>query len=186
MRTEVKDSVLTITMDWNGTVTTSTPTMVTVRLPKATSLGVSGGAQMEAAVPAAESFRVDASGGGRLTLSTAVAPKRFELHTSGGSSVKLAGVETGDASFNLSGGSRASLGGRADNLHAALSGASTLDAPSMKVGILDVEASGHARAEVRVGKSVHGTLSGGSRVRVPPGVDVNIEASGGSGVTTDL
>ncbi len=187
VRTEIKGSILSITIDWDHhSFSTDTPTTVTVRLPRATSLGVSGGAQMDAAVAAADALDIQASGGGRLQLSTAVQTKRFELSASGGSAVKLAGVDTAEAIFSLSGGSRSTLSGRADSARVDLSGAATLDAAALQVGTVEVDGSGHARAEIRATKSVRGSLSGGSRVRVPAAADVRVDTSGGSGVTRDL
>ncbi|HKA91144.1 MAG TPA: DUF2807 domain-containing protein [Haliangiales bacterium] len=187
VRTQVKGSVLTIDIDWDRRETsTDIPTTVTVRLPSATSLGVSGGAQMDASVPAAEELEIHASGGGRLKLSTVVQTKRFLLDASGGSGVTLAGVQAGTAELHLSGGSRSTLSGRADSARAALSGAATLDAAGLQVDTLDVGGSGHARAEIRALKSVRGSLSGGSRVRVPAAADVRVGTSGGAAVTQDL
>jgi hypothetical protein len=45
---------------------------------------------------------------------------------------------------------------------------------------------GGSRAAVRAGKSVTGSLSSGSRVRVPASADVRVETSGGAGVLRDL
>jgi hypothetical protein len=187
VRTEIKDAVLTIVIDHSTHDTsTETPTTVTIRLPRASSLGVSGGAKMDAAVPAAENFEIDASGGGRLQLTTAIQPKRFELNSSGGSSTTLAGVETPQAQLHVSGASRVTIAGRVDTAHVELSGAATLDAAGLQVGDLEIDGSGRAHAEVRAQKSVRGSLSGGSRIRVPAAADVRVDTSGGSSVTRDL
>jgi len=184
--TEVKGGMLQVVLDPASRMGPDSPVSVTVRMSRASSLAVSGGARMEAAVPATETFEVNSSGGGKLSLTTAVTPKRLALNASGASTITLAGVEAGQATFALSGRARATVAGKADAVRASISGGADLDAAGFQAGTLDIDASGGARAAVRAGKSVTGSLSGGSRVRVPASADVRVETSGGAGVQRDL
>ena len=184
--TEVKGGILQVVFDASNRAWADSAVSVTVKMSRASSLGVSGGAQMEAAVPATDAFRVDSSGGSRLTLTTAITAKTFALAASGGSAINLAGVDSAEASFDLSGRARTTVSGKADGVRVSISGGADLDAARLQAGSLDVDGSGGSRAAVRAGKSVTGSLSGGSRVRVPASADVRVETSGGAGVQRDL
>jgi hypothetical protein len=186
VRTDVKGGVLQVIFDPSSRPWTDSAVSVTVRMSRASSLAVSGGAQMEAAVPATETFQVDSSGGGRLALTSAIAAKKFALNASGGSRITLAGVDSAQASFDLSGQARATVSGKADGVRVSMSGQSDLDAAGLQAVSLAVDGSGGSRAAVRAGKSVTGSLSGGSRIRVPASADVRVETTGGADVLRDL
>jgi len=184
--TEVKDGTLYIGWEPNTHLSREGKVTAIVRMPRATSLGVSGGAQMEASVPAGDTFAIAASGGGTLKLTNKVTTKRFSLSVSGGSRTTLAGVDAVDMSIAISGGSRVSFGGKGGSANATLSGAAILDAEMLQVDTLSVEGSGGSRAELRATRQVSGALSGGSRVRVSKSADVRVSLSGGSQVDRDL
>jgi hypothetical protein len=184
--TEVKDGKLSVQFDPELDERPKGEVRVEVRLPRATSLGTSGGAEMQAAVPFGNSLGLAASGGSKLKVQSPVRVSALSIAVSGGSTISAGSVDTASTSIAMSGSSRISVTGRGGDLNLAISGASELDAAGLAVDDLSVHASGSSTAAVRVGAVVDGALSGGSRVRVPSSARVSVITSGGAQVLQDL
>src|SRR5262249_49698384 len=68
VRTEIKGTTLFIGFEPNSHIHTQEAVKVSIRMPSANLLGVSGGAEIEGNVVAADALRLDASGGGHIRL----------------------------------------------------------------------------------------------------------------------
>ncbi len=185
LRLEIKDGTLVINYEKNSDLELDTPTTVAIRMPRARTLGASGGSKVEASVPAGDELSLHASGGAELHLTRAVRTRELEVHVSGAARLNVAGVETGEAEMHLSGAAQLALGGRAESLELQISGAAQLDAARFEVRSVEVTGSGGAMAAIRAGRAT-GSLSGGAHVRVPAGAETSINGSGGARVTRDL
>lgn len=185
VQTEVKDGVLIVRRAPDHPGMERGAISVSVRMPKADSLGVSGGSSMQADVPAAETLDLSASGGGELVLAAKVRPKTLALHASGGSHVSATGIDGARAAIQLSGAATVELAGKIAEAAVQLSGGSRLDAAGLTVTSLAIAGSGGSEAAIRAG-AVTGSLSSGSRVRVPSSAQVQVQASHGSAIVQDL
>lgn len=186
IRTEIKDGVLSIGWEPNRGREARGPVSALVRLQRAELLGASGGARVEATVPAAESLELSASGGSELRVLSRMAPRQLEVQVSGGARLAVASVETGDAAVALSGSARLQLAGRAAGVTLAISGGAELAGEGFAATGLHVQGSGGAVARLRVDGPVQGSLSGGARVHAPGATSVNVASSGGARVYREM
>ena len=169
---------------------------------------IGGGVELEVTVGAATSFEITAQpnllpilssevDGGTLrvrgtdsytaTETVVVRVSTPELHgldLSGGSRGSVTGVDADRLEIELSGGSQLSLGGTAADLSLSVSGGSRASLTDLEVATASVELSGAGRAELTATDRVTGEASGGSALEVRGPAAVEVDASGGSSVTT--
>jgi Putative auto-transporter adhesin, head GIN domain len=182
LRTEVKGSQLVIGFEPGSSGHSNAPVTVAIRMPRADQLGVSGGAEIEANVPAADGLELHASGGGHIRLTAAVKPQKLVIAASGGAEITLAGTESASVQAHGSGGAVLTMAGKADSLTLDLSGGTQVHAGKLWVGSLEVHGSGGGEAEVNAGRQVRGSLSGGTTLRVAASAQVDVRTSGGAEV----
>lgn len=92
-------------------------------------------------------------------------PSLVELDAGGASTVTVGGIAGEHLEVDVSGASRALLGGTVDELDAEISGASTLEAQTLSAAAVHVDASGSSKAEVLATRSLHAEASGASTIR---------------------
>jgi len=125
---------------------------------------------------------VDLSGGARGSINGFRSERSFAASLSGSS--QLTGdLESGDASFSLSGASRVELTGRAGDLDVTTSGGSRALLSRLESHDVDFQSSGGSRIEVGLDGRLSGRASGGSVVTYSGSPTVgDFETSGGSRV----
>ncbi|MGB2896637.1 MAG: head GIN domain-containing protein [Anaerolineales bacterium] len=121
-------------------------------------------ATLEADVTMPDLSGLDLSGGSHVTLNDFSLGKALVADLSGGSHLR-GDVEAGDATFELSGGSWATLSGSAGNLMVNASGGSHAELGDLAAGDVDVDASGGSHATVNSSGELNAVSSGGSHVR---------------------
>jgi hypothetical protein len=186
IRTEIKDGVLRIGWEPDVERPSKRPISALVRLQRAEVLGSSGGARVEAAVPAGEELELQASGGSELRVGGKLATRSLAVQVSGGARLQVQAIDTGEAAVALSGAARLSIAGRAGNVTLATSGGAELAGESFASTGLQVQGSGGSVTRLRVDGPVAGALSGGARVHAPGATSVNVASSGGARVYREM
>lgn len=111
----------------------------------------------------------------RVTL-----PALDGIELSGGARGTASGISADGFELILSGGSQATLDGRAGTATVEASGGSRAFLRGLSVGSADVDASGGSRIELSATDRVAGSASGGSSVDAWGGGSLAVETSGGS------
>ncbi|MFL5347572.1 MAG: head GIN domain-containing protein [Hyalangium sp.] len=163
VRTEVVDGKLVFRVEkgsWWGS--SSKGLHLTISTPKLTSVGASGGADVDAEATAADTFSVDSSGG---------------------SDVSVRNLDAKKVKVEISGGGEVTLKGRADTLNVDASGGSQVHGKELSLKSLDVDASGGAGVEANPSERIEAELSGGSTVHVDSAPNQrDVSTSGGAQV----
>jgi hypothetical protein len=120
-------------------------------------------ATLEAEVTMPELTGIELSGASHVTITGFESPKPLEVDASGASELR-GDIEAGDARFHVSGASRVTLRGSADDLTIDGSGASRVDLSDFDVLDADIELSGASRATVRASGRLDVRASGASHV----------------------
>src|SRR5689334_1334578 len=131
VKTDVSGGTLTIGFERMTSINTRNPIMVTIRMPRADSLGVSGGSSIEASVPAGDSFKLAASGGGHIRLNAAVHPQKVPVEASGGAVIDVSSVEGDGARIDGSGAAVLKVAGRAREASLHFSGGTVIKASQL-------------------------------------------------------
>jgi hypothetical protein len=111
-------------------------------------------------------------------------PELNGLDLSGGSRGSVTGVDSERLAIELTGGSELTAGGTASDLSLRVSGGSRASLSGLEIATATVELSGAGRAELTASDRVTGRAAGGSALEVDGEAVVQVEASGGSSVTT--
>lgn len=162
VRTEVVDGTLEVGLKEGTRVRGTSGLRIIISSPQVTSVGASGGAEVEAEATTSATFTAEASGGAELSV-RGVDAKKLEVEASGGADVKLKG--------------------RADSLEVEASGGSEVHGEGLGVKTLEVEASGGSQVDANPSERIIAELSGGSTVHVDSApVQREVSSSGGSQV----
>src|ERR1051325_8799924 len=113
VKTDVSGDTLEIGFERMTSIRTRNPSTVTIRMPRADGLGASGGSSIDASVPAGDSLKLEASGGGHIRLSAAVRPQKVTISASGGAVIDVSSVDSDSARIEGSGGAVLKMAGRA-------------------------------------------------------------------------
>jgi hypothetical protein len=160
--TEVQDNKLTVSLKKGTRVKDSSKVRITISSPEVTSVGASGGADVDADVSATSSFAAAASGGGELNVRN---------------------VDAKSLAVEASGGAEVTVKGRANTVAVEASGGSEVHARDLSLKTLAVEASGGSSVEANPTDSIAAEASGGSTVHVASSPSQRaVQASGGSEV----
>lgn len=145
VRTEVVDGKLEVGLERGSWFRGTSGLRVHISSPQVTSVGASGGAEVEAEATATDTFTASASGGGEVAVRN-VDAKKLTVEASGGGDVKLKG--------------------RADTLKVEASGGAEVHGEELGLKALEVEASGGAQVDANPSERIVAELSGGSSVHV--------------------
>jgi hypothetical protein len=128
----------------------------------------------------AEAASVNTSGAATVE----VRAKRLKsVHQSGASKVTASQVRTDDLKIELSGASKCTLSGRANELDIHTSGASAVLGAGLKAKTVHVSLSGASLVEIEATENITGSASGSSRVRCHGNADTqSIRTSGAASV----
>ena len=125
-------------------------------------------------------YRISLSGGSQAEVTGFSSSHDFSAALSGGSGLE-GNITTGDAEFDLSGGSRVTLAGSAEDLVIKSSGGSKLILESFPINNADINISGGGSATIDVSGILDVNLSGGSKVIYSGEPKIgDIDLSGGS------
>jgi hypothetical protein len=162
VRTEVVDGTLEVGLKDGARVRGTSGLRILISSPQVTSVGASGGAEVEAEATAAATFNASASGGAEIAVRNLDA-KKLAVEASGGADVKLKG--------------------RADTLAVEASGGSEVHGEELGVKTLTVEASGGSQVDANPTERIVAEVSGGSAVHVDSApAQREVSSSGGSQV----
>jgi hypothetical protein len=127
--------------------------------------------------------RLEASGGVAALIEPGAAARTLTLDLSGGVNLKAVGLDLDRLKLVASGGTEATLGGKAAAGKLDLSGGVDLDARTLEFAQLDLEASGGCTIRARATGSVIARATGGVDVKVSgQPAKRRVEASGASAV----
>jgi hypothetical protein len=162
VRTEVEDGKLVVRVDKSSWPRRSSGVRLTISSPRVTSVGASGGSEVEAEATSSETFTAEASGGAEVSVRN-VDTKRLTVEASGGSEVTVKG--------------------RATRAEMDASGGSEVHAKELSLQSLEVDASGGSQVDANPTDRIEADISGGSTVHVDSAPSQrDVSSSGGSQV----
>jgi len=113
---------------------------------------------------------------------TVVVPTLVGVTLSGGSQATIDGLAADSLAVSISGGSAVTATGSADALELSASGGSRANLENLSTRTATIDVSGGSVANVRVSDLATGSASGGARVTVFGGANLDVETSGGAEV----
>jgi hypothetical protein len=141
-----------------------------------------GRATLEAEVTMPDLTGIGLSGASHVTITGFESARPLEVDASGASELR-GDIDAGDARFHVSGASRVTLRGSAEDLTIDGSGASRIDLSDFDVGDADVELSGASRAMITASGRLDVQASGASHVTYSGSPAMgDIDTSGASSV----
>ena len=135
---------------------------------------------LEAKITMPDIYEITLSGGSQGEITGFSSSNDFSAALSGGSGLE-GNITTGDAEFDLSGGSRVTLVGSGNDLVIKSSGGSHLTLESFPIENADINISGGGSATINISGTLDINLSGGSKVIYVGEPEIgDIDLSGGS------
>jgi hypothetical protein len=125
------------------------------------------------------------AGGGSTVSGPATAASTWKAEATGGSRITLTGLSTTAAVLVASGGSTLSIAGTAIDLTLSASGGSTGNLSDLSATRITLDVGGGSTVKLGAAESVTGSASGGSTVTIRSARSVTVDATGGSSVTSN-
>ena len=155
-----------------------------LELPELVRLETSGGSTVDFGPVEGHAITVDQSGGGS-THFDAIRATSLIVGTSGGGHFEAPELTVETLRLLSSGGGQTELGGTSPEFFADVSGGGSLLAGQLTTERTELFLSGGGSADLHVTESLTGEASGGSRVTLQGGAEVELDLSGGSSVDED-
>jgi hypothetical protein len=116
---------------------------------------------------------------------TVTAPALDGISLSGGAQARLDGVAADELALTVKGGARLTVVGSSGKVTLTADGGSTADLRELVARTVAVSLAGGATATVSASDAVNGSASGGARLTVIGGADLDVAESGGAAVVSD-
>lgn len=155
-----------------------------LELPELERLETSGGSLVDFGPVEGRDVTVDQSGGGTTRFDRLHATN-LVIGTSGGGRFEALDVAASTLRLMSSGGGETELAGTCPDLFAEVSGGGHLLAGDLETETTELQLSGGGSAALTVTERLSGEASGGSRVTIRGGGEVDLDLSGGSSVEED-